>query len=162
MSSFRSRSQAFAASIRVCRFGLLAQERVKVGIGIAKRSTDLVKADHEVALLSDAVGHVTDDVLRRIELRFLGEVSDTEARCQPGLAAEAVIETGHDAQQGRFTRAVGADDADLCSRIEREIDAAKDLAIRRIEPTEVSHRENELCNHAIKCDRFSRYQRNVV
>ena len=52
-------------------------------------------------------------------------------------------------KQRGLPRTVGADDADLGARIEGEVDAPKDFAVRRIEATKVAHGEDELSSHDI-------------
>src|SRR5450759_2843680 len=80
----------------------------------------------------DAVHDVALDVLRRVELRFLAQVADGEARGQACLAGEPVVEAGHDPQQARLPRTVRADDPDLRAREERDRDVLEDRPIRRV------------------------------
>ena len=91
----------------------------------------------EVLDRADAVEHVALDVLRRVELRLLAQVADGEARGQAGLAAEAVVEAGHDPQQARLAGAVGPDDADLGARVERDRDVLEDGPVGRVVPGEL-------------------------
>ena len=56
-------------------------------------------ADPERLDLVNPVHDVAPDVLRRIELRLLGQVADREARGEARLAGEAVVEPGHDPEQ---------------------------------------------------------------
>ena len=100
----------------VLQLGLLGQQLVEVGVGLAHRGTDLVEAVDQGLGLRDAVGHVAGHVLGRVELGLLGQEPDGETRGQPGLAGEAVILARHDPEQRRLPRTVGADDADLRPR----------------------------------------------
>ena len=50
-------------------------------------------------MFSHAVGHVADDILRGVELGLLGEVANREPWREASLSGEAIVETGHDAQQ---------------------------------------------------------------
>ena len=61
---------------------------------------------------------VAAHVLRRIELRLLRQVADARALRRPRFALKVLVDAGHDAQQRRLARAVGAEDADLGAGIE--------------------------------------------
>ena len=103
--------------------GLLGQQVVEVGIGLAHGGADLVEAVDQGLGLAHAVGDVAEDVLGRVELRLLGEEPDGEAGGQARLAGEAVVDASHDPEQGRLARPVRADDADLRAGVERQVDA---------------------------------------
>ena len=131
--------------------GLLGQEGVDVGVGRAERRADVVVAVHQRLHLAHPVGHVPGHVLVRVELGLLGQVADGEAGREPGLAAEAVVLAGHDAQQRGLARSVGADHADLRPRIEGQVDALEHLAVGRIEACETAHGVDELGGHGDQC-----------
>ena len=107
--------------------------------------------DRTFEIAMDALGHVAQDILGGVELWLLGEEPDGEAAGQPGLAAEAVVLPGHDAQDGRLPRTVGSDDTDLRPRIEGEVDALEHLPVGRIEPPQVTHGVDVLGCHGDQC-----------
>jgi hypothetical protein len=82
---------------------------------------------------------VAGDVLFRIELRLLRQIPDLGALGRPGLSHEVLIEPAHDAQQRRFTGAVGAEHADLGARQERQPDVLQHLAAAGIGLAEPLH-----------------------
>ncbi len=124
-------------------FGLLGADLFVVGVGIG------VAGEHGVVLLlerdrvSHAVHHVAADVLRLVEVRLLGQVAHGVAGGEACDAVVLVVEAGHDLQQRRLARAVVPDDADLGAGEEREVDVAQHLFVRRVEPVEVLHLEDE-------------------
>src|SRR5690606_32894224 len=83
-------------------------------------------------------------VLGLVELGFLLEQAHGEALGEAGVAGELLVESRHDAQQRRLARTVGADHADLGPRVEREGDVLQHLAVRRVEPADLAHGEDEL------------------
>ena len=70
---------------------------------------------------------VAEDVQRRVELGFLRQVAGCGALGQPCLALKFVVEAGHDAQQRRLARAVGAEHADLGVRVEGQMNVVEHL-----------------------------------
>ena len=135
--------------------GLLVEQRVDVGVGVAEGGADLVVAVDQLLGLADALGHVAGDVLGRVELRLLGQVADGEARGEARLAGEAVVLARHDPQQRGLARAVGPDDADLGAGIEGQVDALEDLAVGRVEALEAAHGVDELGGHRDQCARWA-------
>ena len=133
--------------------GLLGQQGVDVGIGVAEGGAHLVVPVDQLLRLAHALGHVPGHVLGRVQLGLLGQVADREPRGQPGLAREPVVLTGHDPQQRRLPRAVGADDADLRPRVEGEVDALQHLTIGGVEARETAHGVDELGSHGDQCAR---------
>ena len=113
--------------------GLLGQQRVDVGVRLAEGGAHLVEPVDELLGLAHALGHVAGHVLGLVELGLLGEIPDGEPGGQPGFAGEPVVLARHDPQQRRLARPVGADDPDLGSRVEGEVDAPEDLTVGRIE-----------------------------
>jgi hypothetical protein len=79
--------------------GLLGQERVHVGVGVAERGADLVEPVDQLLRLAHTFGDVAGDVLGLVELGLLGEVPHREPGSQPGLTGEPVVLAGHDPQQ---------------------------------------------------------------
>ena len=133
--------------------GLLGQQRIDVGVGVAEGGAHLVVPVDQLLRLAHSFGDVAGDVLGFVELRLLRQVADREPGGQPGLTREPVVLAGHDPQQRRLARAVGPDDADLRPWIEGEIDALEHLAIGRIEAREAAHGVDELGSHGDQCAR---------
>src|SRR6266550_5959809 len=86
-------------------------------------------------------------VLRRIELRFLGQISDACTFVRPRFALKVMIHARHDAEQRRFAGAVGAEDTDLGAGIKRQPDTAQYLPRWRDDLAQVFHYINELWGH---------------
>src|SRR5690606_33790223 len=83
-----------------------------------------------------------------VELRLLLEQADRVPRGEAGLAGVAVVEPGHDAQQRRLARPVGAQHADLRPRVEGQRDVLQHLLVRGVESAHLAHGEDELRAHA--------------
>ena len=148
ISTLRSRFQASAAAILSSSVGLLGADLLVVGVGVGPLRQAPRRSGRAVDCTGgDAVHHVALDVLGRVELRLLGEEADGEARGQPGLAGEAVVDAGHDPQQRRLAGAVGADHADLGAGVEGQRDVLQHLAVGRVEAAELVHGVDELVSH---------------
>ena len=65
----------------------------------------------------------------------------------PRLALKILVDAGHDAEQRRLARAVGAEDADLRAGIEGQPDAARISRLRRDDLAQVLHDIDELGSH---------------
>ena len=94
--------------------------------------------------LGDALFDVAAHVLGRIQHRLLRQVADGDAFAGERLAAEVVVEAGHDLQQRRLARAVQAEDADLGAGKEREPDVLEDLVVGLVDFPEPLHGVDEL------------------
>ena len=79
--------------------GLLGQERVDVGVGVAEGGAHLVVAIDQLLRLAHAFGHVPGDILGFVELGLLRQIADGEPRRQAGLAGEPLVLPRHDPQQ---------------------------------------------------------------
>jgi energy-coupling factor transporter ATP-binding protein EcfA2 len=97
--------------------------------------------------LADAVHDVSLDVLGRVELRLLAQVTDREARRETGLAGEPVVEPGHDPEEARLPCPVRSDDADLGARVERDRDVFEHRPVRRVVAGELVGAVDELGWH---------------
>ena len=75
----------------VLQLGLLGEQLVEVGVGLAHRVAHLLEAVEETLGVRDTVGDVAEHVLALVELRLLREVADAEAGRHPHLAAVAVV-----------------------------------------------------------------------
>ena len=83
----------------VLQLGLLGEELVEVGVGGAHRLADLLVTVEQRPDLGHPFGDVAEYVLGGVERRFLGEEAHAEAGRETGLAGEAVVLSGHDAQE---------------------------------------------------------------
>ena len=111
----------------------------------------LVVAIDDVLLFLDAGHDVAEHVERRIELRLLRQVADPGAIGRPGLAGELGVDAGHDAQQRRFARAVGAEHADLGVGVEAQMDVVEHLLAAGIGLRHSVHVIDELARHEAMC-----------
>ena len=125
ISRLRSRSQASAASIRSSSTACSRADLLVVGVGVGPLGHELVVWSMERLDRGDASSTLPLTSLVVVELRLLGEVADVEARRQPGLAGEPVVDAGHDAQQARLARAVGADARRSGAGVERQGDVLR-------------------------------------
>ena len=135
----------------VLQLGLLGEQLVEVGIGLAHRGADLVEAVEERLARRRRRRRCRATSLSGSSCGSWARKPTREARREPGLAAEAVVLPGHDPQQRRLARAVRPDDPDLGSRVEGQVDAAQHLAVGRVETAKVAHRVDELRCHAVQC-----------
>ena len=87
-----------------------------------------------------------DDGLRR-ELRFLLEEADADAVGGFRFAEEVLVEARHDAEERALACAVVPEHADLRAGEKGEPKALQDLAVRRMNLTDILHREDELVRH---------------
>ena len=68
----------------VLQLGLLGEELVEVGVGLAHGGAHLVEPVDQLLGLAHPVGDVAEHVLGRVELRLLGQEADGEARASGG------------------------------------------------------------------------------
>src|SRR4029079_5800712 len=90
---------------------------------------------------------VAAHVLGLVELRLLRQIPDLGPLRRPRLALKILLNAGHDAQQARLPRAVGAEDADLRAGIEREPDVVENHSARRNNFPQGLHYVDELWGH---------------
>ncbi len=135
----------------VLQVGLLRQERVEIGVRSTHSVADLVEPIDQALDGGHSRRDVAEDVLRRVELRLLRQEADRESRRDPGFAAVAIVLARHDAEERRLAGAIGPDDADLGTWIKRQVDPLEDLAVGRVEASQVTHRVDELRWHADQC-----------
>jgi hypothetical protein len=114
---------------------------------LAQAQVHLVEALEQLLGRRHRLFHVAEHVLRRIELGLLRQVADADAVGRPRLAEEVLVDAGHDAQKRRLAGAVATDDADLGAREKRKVNALQDLLVRRVNATEILHREDILVSH---------------
>ena len=126
---------------------LLLADLVVVSVGVGPLGHHLVVAVDDPMHLGDPVHHVALDVLRRIELWLLREIADSEAGREPRLAGVAVVETGHDLQQRRLSRAVVAEHTDLGAWIERQRNVLQHRLVGRVVTGELVGLIDEFVRH---------------
>lgn len=113
----------------------------------------LVVALDDGGLLGDTVHDVLEHGLGRVEMRLLRQVADGGAVSQPGFARPLLVEAGHDLEHGRLARAVGAEDADLGIRVERQVEVFQHL-LGAVGLGQSRHVIDELACHArVSCFR---------
>ena len=124
--------------------GLLRAQSVVVGLGVRPACQHLLIAVEERLDRCHPFHHVSDDVLARVEHRFLRQQADGEPLAKPGLARCGLVLAGHDPQQGGLSGAVGADHPDLGAVIEAECDLAQHVPVGRDMAGGAHHRVDEV------------------
>ncbi len=117
-----------------------------VGVLFPHELGDLVEPVERLLFLAPR-DDVFPDILAFVEMRLLLQVAHLGAVGGLGLTGEFLVHAGHDLQQGRLTRAVDADDADLGVGIEREPDVLENLLAAGIDLGQALHLENILLRH---------------
>ena len=124
------------------QFGLLCHEGVEIGVGFGEFGVDLIEArehfDDGLHRFFDAF----DDGFGFVEFGFLLEQPVGVAFGLRDLADVVFVDACHDAQQGRFARAVKTEHADLGAEVEAERDVAQDLFIWGDEASHFVHGVN--------------------
>ena len=102
-------------------------QRVEIGVvlRIAHFGRDRVEAIDHVGDVARAVLDVLQHRLARIELGLLLQIADGDVFARPCLTGEIGVDAGHDLHQSRFAGAVRADDADLGTLIELQVDVGE-------------------------------------
>ena len=127
---------------------LFGADGLVVGVRVGPlRHHGVVSLDERLDLVH-AVKDVALDVLGRVELGFLAQIADREAGRQAGLATEAVVEAGHDAQQARLAGAVGPDDPDLGAGVEGDGDVLQHRPVGRVVAGKLVRGVDEFSGHA--------------
>ncbi len=88
-----------------------------------------------------------------IQHRLLGQVANPDARQRTRVSQIVVVHPGHDPEQGRLARAIGADDPDLGTGVERQVDALEDFPGGRNDLPEVAQGEDVFAGHVGKEDK---------
>ena len=124
---------------------LFIQELVHLVVfhGFGKLHGDFVEAVEHGLLLGHSLHHVFLDGEVRVQLRFLRQVARGAARFNPCFALEFLVDTRHDAEQGRLTGTVLADNTNLCAIVEAQRNVLQHLFVRRIGLGHLVHVENE-------------------
>ena len=105
-------------------------ERVEIGVRLAHQRANFVEARDQIGGFLGALAHVFEHGLGRIELGLLLEIADGDVLARPGLAGVVLVDPGHDLDERRLARAIGADDADLRALIELERDVVQHRLLR--------------------------------
>ena len=108
----------------------------------------LVEAVEQRLGLGDAVLDVAAHVLALVQLGLLLEHADGRAGRERGVAAELLVDPGHDPQQRRLAGAVVAEHADLRAGQEGERDVVEHRLVRRVDLRQAVHREDVLGGHS--------------
>ncbi|KAF1858260.1 hypothetical protein Lal_00014761 [Lupinus albus] len=109
---------------------LLLGQRVEVGVRLRVGRVHRFQLGLRLERFAQAAFHFLAHGFLRIELRFLRQVADVQARHRARFALDVGVDAGHDLQQRRFPRAVQAQHADLRAREERQRNVLQDLAFR--------------------------------
>ena len=118
---------------------LIRCQLVEIGIGLGVRGVDLLQLGARLDHLPQALFHRLAHGHPRIELRLLRQVADLHVRHGNRLALEIAVLAGHDAQQGRFSRAVQAQHPDLGARKKGERDIFQYMALGRHDLAHAPH-----------------------
>ena len=112
---------------------LLGEERVHLLVvhRLGELLADRVEAVDRGFEGGEGLHHVLADRLVRVELGLLLQVADAHALRGPSLAAELLLDPGHDLEQRALARAVDAEHADLDARQEGQRDPLEHLAPAR-------------------------------
>ena len=124
---------------------LQSRELIRGLVRVVRR--EFVVAGEDLPLGGDRHLHVLAHVLGGIEHRLLGQETDLHPLGREGLAREVLVFPGHDAEQGRLSRAVRSEDADLGARVEREPDPFQEFLALRGDFPQVLHCEHVLSGH---------------
>ncbi|MNR24230.1 hypothetical protein D3C85_1412990 [compost metagenome] len=118
---------------------LLSGQRVEVGVRLGVGGVDLVQAllggDDGAQAFFNRLAHR----VLGVQLRFLRQVADVQARHGDGFAFDLFIDASHDLQQRRLARAVQAQHADLGARKKRKRDIAQNLPLGRHDLADAVH-----------------------
>ena len=129
-------------------FGQLVEIGAFLGVGGVDLFQLLLRLHHFAHARFDFLAHG----FFRVELRLLRQVADVQIGHRRRFADDVLVDPGHDAQDGRFARAVQAEQADLGTGEEGERDVLDDLALRRNDLADAVHCENVLSHGWIFCE----------
>ena len=111
--------------------GLLGRELVEIGVLFAISGVDFLQprfgSEHIPHTGFNAFAHG----LGGVKLRLLWQVTNSQIGHRDGLALNLLVHTRHDFQQGRFTRAIGSQHANLGTGEEAERDVFENEALGR-------------------------------
>ncbi|MNS65190.1 hypothetical protein D3C72_983420 [compost metagenome] len=118
---------------------LLSGQGVEIGVRLGVGGVDLVQAllggDDGAQAFFNRLAHR----VLGVQLRFLRQVADVQARHGDGFAFDLFIDASHDLQQRRLARAVQAQHADLGARKKRKRDITQNLPLGRHDLADAVH-----------------------
>ena len=123
---------------------LLGSQLVEVGVWFSVLGVHFVQAFQRVNHFGNGFFNGFTYGMFRVQLWFLRQVTNFEARLWASFTFDIGIDTGHNFQQGRFTRAVQAQNTDFCAREEAQRDVFKNMTFRRNHFADTMHGINEL------------------
>lgn len=126
--------------------GKLIEVRIRLGVfGI-----DFVQPLQRVNHFGDRFFHGLAHGVFRVELRLLRQVADFDAGLRTRFTFDLGVDTGHDAQQGRFTGAVQTEHTDFRAREKAEGDIFQNMTFRRYHFADTMHGINELSHVGLR------------
>ncbi len=123
---------------------LLSGQLVEVGIRIGVQRVHFVETLQRANHFRDGFFHRLTHGVFRVQLRFLRQIADFDARLRASFPFDIFINAGHDAQQGRFTRAVQAEYANFGAREKAKGDILQNVTLRRNHFADAMHAIDEL------------------
>ena len=126
------------------QFSLLSSQCVKVGVFSAVGGVHLFQAGLGSEHFAHTAFHGFTHGVGRVELGFLGQVTDVQAGHGNGFALNFLVHTGHDLEQGGFAGTVGTQDTDLGTGEEGKGDVFKNVPLGGHDLADAVHGENVL------------------
>jgi hypothetical protein len=135
---------------------LLCGELIEVRIRLGVFGIHFVQTFQRVNHFGDRFFNGLTHGVFRVQLRFLRQVADFDARLRTGFTFDVGIDAGHDAQQGRFTGAVQTENTDFRAREEAQRDIFQNMTFRRNHFADTMHGINELSHVGLRLFYFDR------
>jgi len=132
------------------KFALLGGELVEVGIRFGVLRVDLVQAFQRVNHFRNGFFDGFANSVFRVQLRFLRQVTDFQARLRTGFTFDVCIDARHDAQQGGLTGTVETQHTNFCAREKAQRDIFKNMTFRRDHFADTMHGINELSHVGLR------------
>ena len=102
------------------KLALLRGQFIEVGVRFCVLGIHFIQAFQGVNHFGHRFFNRLTDGVFRVQFWFLRQVTDFNARLRASFAFDFGINAGHDAQQGRFTRAVQTEYTDFGAREEAQ------------------------------------------
>ena len=122
----------------------LGHERIKIRIRLTHELADFVETLDLRVKLAHAFLDVFEDGLLLVQRRLLKENAHAVAGAEARFTVARLVEPRHDLEDGRLTRAVRANHADLGAREEAHGDVVKDDLVAHL-LARLVHGVDELC-----------------
>jgi len=131
---------------RALEFPLALEQPVHLVVvhGLGELHGDLVELIDEGFCFPHTLFDVAADILSGVEHGFLGKVADPDIGLGAGFSLKLLINPGHDAQEGRFPRAIQTEHADFGAGKEGQGDVFQDFALGGHDLGDAIHRVNVL------------------